>query len=229
MEIERIETTIEGSGPLADAIRSALSDSMAGRGKLTSATLDIQGMSGRKFRYFLNNLVERIPDPRYLEIGSWKGSTFCSAIKGNRVTAVAVDDWSGFGGPVGQFFGHLSEHVSLEARTSVLTSDFRKVDYAALGRFNIYFFDGPHSYQAQYDALELVLSALDEEFVFIVDDWNHRPAREGTEAAIRDHGIQLLHRVEIRTTDDNTHPQNRGERSDWHNGCLIALLRKPTG
>ena len=56
----------------------------------------VDGMSGLKYRYFINTLVGAVPNARYLEIGSWAGSTLCAAIHGNKVTAVAVDDWSQF-------------------------------------------------------------------------------------------------------------------------------------
>ena len=36
-------------------------------------------------------------DARYSEVGVWKGSTLCSAIYGNKVRALAADNWSGFG------------------------------------------------------------------------------------------------------------------------------------
>jgi hypothetical protein len=69
--------------------------------KLDSAQgiYSIDGMSGTKYRFFINSLVRGLPDARYLEVGSWAGSTLCSAIHGNKVLAVAIDNWSEFGGP----------------------------------------------------------------------------------------------------------------------------------
>ena len=39
----------------------------------------MEGLSGRKYRSLINNLIQKIKDPRYLEIGTWLGSTACSA------------------------------------------------------------------------------------------------------------------------------------------------------
>src|SRR5262249_10937869 len=61
--------------------------------------LAISGMSGRLYRMFINNLMRRLHRGRYLEIGSWAGSTLCAAINGNVVHATAIDNWSEFGGP----------------------------------------------------------------------------------------------------------------------------------
>ena len=61
--------------------------------------LTLRGMSSDKVRHFLNNIVGKTKDARYLEIGAWKGSTFISAIyKNNFTKAVAVDNFSEFGG-----------------------------------------------------------------------------------------------------------------------------------
>lgn len=212
---------------LPDAVRGAMNDAINLQGKLSDFVLDIEGMSGRKFRYFINNLLGRIYNPRYLEVGSWAGSTFCSAIYGNTLRAVAVDNWSLFGGPVSHFFSNLSQCCSVQTRTSVVFEDFRKVDFGALGSFNVYLFDGPHAYQDQYDGLAKAIDCLTEEFVFIVDDWNWDDVRTGTYDVIRDLGLDVVLVIEIRTTMDGSTPKLIEKRSDWHNGYFIAVLRKP--
>ncbi|HEY8617299.1 class I SAM-dependent methyltransferase [Phenylobacterium sp.] len=211
---------------LVDAVAKAFDEAREEKGKLVDYVLDIQGMSGRKFRYFLNNVIGYVSNPRYLEIGSWAGSTFCSAIFGNTLKATAIDNWSLFGGPVQHFFMNLANCGGLNARTSVLFEDFRKVDYKALGKFNVYLFDGPHEYQDQYDALTYAWESLTDEFVFIVDDWNWEAVRNGTMDAIRDLGLEVMHQIEVRTTLDNSHPAVGGKESDWHNGYFISVLRK---
>ena len=64
-------------------------------------------MSGRRYRLFVNAFLSGLQDARYLEIGAWAGSTFCSAIYGHAVRAVAIDDWSEFGGLRETFFANL--------------------------------------------------------------------------------------------------------------------------
>ena len=212
------------STPLIEAIKSSLDDALQSKGKLPPDVLDIRGMSGKKYRIFINNLVERTAEARYLEIGSYVGSTLCAAIHGNSVRSLAIDNWSR-GGKRG-FFSNLSKNCSNKTRVSVLAEDFRSVDYGAIGRFNIYMFDGPHEYQDQFDALSYPLMCLDEQFVYIVDDWNWERVRNGTFAAIRSLNLTVLFQVEIRTTLDNTHTKLSGKWSDWHNGYLIAVLQR---
>lgn len=208
------------------ALKRALDRAEARISKLPDHVLTMEGMSGVKYRHLINNLIEALPAARYLEVGSWAGSTLCSAIHGNRVTAVAIDDWSQFGGPVGAFRDNVSRSLSRETAVTVLSQDFRTVDYAALGRFNVYLFDGPHEEADHHDGLTLPLPCLDDQFVFIVDDWNWARVRRGTEAAIARLGLTVRARIEVRTTDDDSHPAISGPDSDWHNGCFIGVLEK---
>jgi predicted O-methyltransferase YrrM len=211
---------------LTAQVRHALAAASMGLSDMDPTVLDIRGMSGRKYRMFINNLIRGMDDARYLEVGTWAGSTLCSAISGNSVRAIAIDNWSEFGGPKDVFQENLKKFSSAESDVRFIESDFRKIDFGELGKFNVYLFDGPHSEQDQYDGIKLALPALDECFVLIIDDWNWERVRLGTARAIRDLGLEALYSVEIRSTLDNSHPTVIMENSDWHNGYFIAVLRK---
>lgn len=217
---------------LVASVRLALDRAVAGTSKLPAELLGMDGMSGRRYRAFINNLIEGLPGARYMEIGTWAGSTLCSAIFGNRVEAVAIDNWSQFGGPSARFFANLAAFKG-GARVSFVERDFRQVDFAGLaavfGPFNVYLFDGPHEYQDQYDGLRSAQPAVDRCYVQIVDDWNWPDVRAGTVDAIADLGLRTELRVEIRTTLDDEHaPQPSGAGSDWHNGYCISVLSRPS-
>ncbi len=195
----------------------------------------IDGMSGKKYRYFINTLVASLDDPRYLEVGSWMGSTLCSAIHGNKVKAVAIDNWSEFGGPKEGFLKNVERFTTPEAHVTFVEADFRTIDFSRLpGLFNVYLFDGPHDAIDQYKGLSMALPCLDNRFVFIVDDWNWGRVRDGTLAAISKCDLTLLYAAAIRTTDNDISPDHllpiedwRAVRDfDWHNGYFIAVLDK---
>ena len=207
-------------------IKSALTLAMQGSSKLDPRILEIPGMSGRRYRMFINNLVSSFPDVHYLEIGSWAGSTLCSAINSNSIRASAIDNWSEFGGPKDKFLANLQQFKTSRAYVNFIEMDFRQVDYSSLGPFNVYLFDGPHSKEDQYDGLRLALCALADLFVLIVDDWNWIQVREGTKEAVVKCGLTEHYSVELRTTLDDSHAELHGENGDWHNGYYIALLSK---
>src|SRR3954467_15320791 len=81
-------------------VKDTLDAAMAEKGLTReSGIYAVNGFSGLKYRFFINRLIGGLSDARYLEVGSWMGSTLCAAIHGNRVRATAIDNWSQFGGP----------------------------------------------------------------------------------------------------------------------------------
>ena len=227
-DITTINSNISGSDHLSLALKSAYDRAEQGQHKLPQWLLDLDGMSGKKYRAVINGIVELVSDARYLEIGSWKGSTVCSAIWGNTCRATAIDNWSQFDGPKDEFDQNTAQCVTGAINFNFIESDFRQVDYSQIGKYNVYMFDGPHSDQDQYDGIGLVLPARDIEFILIVDDWNWDGVRSGTLSALNNLNLEIKSYLEIRTTDNNTQPdESQGrQHGDWHNGYYMAVISK---
>jgi len=221
-QLTQIRTSIRS--PIITKVRDAFSRSLCGEGRLPEEILSMDGMSGRKYRLFINNLVRETEDAHYLEVGVWAGSTLCSAINGNIVRAIAIHNWSEFGGPKNMFIENLEKFRTPQANVEFIEKDFRRVDFSSLGKFNIYLFDGPHAEQDQYDGIVQAREAFSDEFVLIVDDWNWDQVRKGTFSAITELKASLMFALEIRTSFDNVHAHPSGPHSDWHNGYFIAVL-----
>jgi len=214
------------SNDLAQILKKSFDSADQVQHKLPEDLLTMKGMSGKKYRALINNLIEMIPNPRYLEVGCHAGSTFCSAIWKNSCKALAIDNWSLFGGPKDQFFKNLEHFSNPNIESSFIENDFRAVDYTSIGKFNVFMFDGPHEKTDQYDGIKLALPALDDTFIMIVDDWNWLKVKNGTTDALVDLNIEVIANIEINTTDDNSHPNCAYENSEWHNGYYISVLRK---
>ena len=187
--------------------------------------LTMDGMSGKKFRTFINNLVKQTPDARYLEIGSWYGSTACSAMNGNKLDITCIDNWSEHNGRA-MFLKNSDLYKNDNVNLNLIESNFRDVDYSNIGKFNIYMFDGPHNENDQYDGVALVQPALDDTYILIVDDYNHERVRNGTQNALRDLKSNVLCEIIVRTSDNDLQPSPNCQNSDWHNGYYIALVEK---
>ena len=220
-------------------LRIAFFQSLAINTKIPDWIKFMSGMSGKKYRYFINNFISLIADPRYLEIGCWAGSTACSALYGNEVKALCIDNWSEFvdpktinpslnvKNPKKEFEINTKKVISEKIDFKFIESDFRKINYNEVGKFNIYVFDGPHEIKDQYDAIAIVQPSLDDIFILIIDDWNTPHIRHGTLEAINDLNIKIISKIEIMTTQDNTMPKFfQCQFSDWHNGYLIAVCQK---
>lgn len=231
--------TVDGSNPQIDIsitdqeaglvpiLDAAFQAALGGAGLADQHLRHIDGFCGQKQRALLNILVGMTTDARYLEVGVFRGATLCAAIADNRVVAMGVDNWSEYGGKASEFYTNLAAAKHERCKVSILEQDFRTVRFSHIGKFNIYFYDGPHRLADQYDGVTLALPALDEIAVLLVDDWNWDHVREGTTTALRDAGADILSKIEIRTSLDNQIPAVAFGPSDWHNGLFAAVIRNP--
>jgi Methyltransferase domain len=197
----------------------------SGISDLSDTARAIEGMSGQKYRSFVNNYVRATDDAKYLEIGCWKGSTTVAVLAGNKVDVVCIDDWSQFGDSKDQFIQNVRRFLSTDNGLQLFERDFRDVEYGRIGKFNIVMLDGPHALIDHVEAVVLTHSAMTDPVLLIVDDWNWRDVRVGTFLGLKQARLEIHIAVEVRTSFDNTQPAKRGQVSDWHNGYLIALLR----
>ena len=268
------------SHPFARAAVLALDVGAAGRNspdhRLSAEEFALPGMSGEGNRILMNALVRAMHEAattaspamarllddddgggggtvKYLEVGSYKGSTMAAAICGNGAAiqrADSVEDFSEFDGAAARDL--LRKNVRKCESSAVEESSRRKSrkqrmfveggsgspppppppPFAGVtfhesrfqnpallkggladSGFNLYLYDGPHAEQDHYDALALLLPALADEFVLVVDDWAWLSVKGGTRRAIAELGLEVLWGAEA-------------AGPDWHNGCFVGVFRK---
>ena len=217
------------SSELSRSLMAAFREAHSWRVSLPRWVLKMHGMSGRRYRRLVNGLVSRTAAPVYLEVGSWAGSTVCSAIANNKCRAICIDDWSQFGGPRDKFLRNVDRARGISSEVLVIEGDFRLVNFEELeSPANLYLFDGPHSEEDQYDGIVMAQPALQHSYVLIVDDFNWPQVRRGTARAISDLGLEVQASITIRTNSTGAEPTRTFEASDWHNGYFIAVVRKGT-
>lgn len=192
--------------------------------KITNDIIFMEGMTGTKTRHFYNNLLNT-KDARYLEIGTWKGSSVCSAMCNNKATVVCIDNWSEFEGPKSEFLINF-EKFKGDNNATFIENDCFKIDVSTLPKFNIYMYDGNHTSESHYKALLHYYNCLDDVFIFIVDDWNCLEVRVGTTSAIQKLKFKILYEREIRLTWDNSHTPYPEASHTWHNGIYVVILQK---
>ena len=79
-------------------------------------------------------------------------------------------------------------------------------------------YDGCHDEVSHFRALNHFEECLDDEFIYIVDDWNRSKIQRGTFKSIAKNGMETLFKKEI--TYDDINPQT------WWNGIGIFVLKK---
>jgi len=192
--------------------------------KIDDYIIEMDGMTGTKTRHFYNNLLN-FSDARYLEVGTWKGSSVCSAMCSNQAKVVCIDNWSEFEGPKDDFLLNFYRYIGKNNATFI-ENDCFKVDVSKLPKFNIYMFDGEHSYDSHFKALNHFYNCLDDTFIFIVDDWNWLHVRYATKDSIVNLNFKVLYQKEIILTNDNSHTPADIAGKTWWNGIFVAILQK---
>jgi hypothetical protein len=192
--------------------------------------LEYDGYTGTRTRHFYNNICDsdKLSGIKYLEIGTWNGSSSMSAAYKNKITGLFIDNWSQFGGDPNIFRSNMSK-FGKDADVFLLESDCWQVDLNDLdmGPFNVYLFDGDHAELDHFKALDYYIPVLEDVFIFMVDDWNWPNVRDGTMRAIDSLNLHVLFRHEEFVSGDDLEnmPEHHGKKT-WWNGIGIFLLSK---
>jgi protein O-GlcNAc transferase len=164
----------------------------------------VPGFATENKLMLLNLAVRHLdPDEVYVEVGTWQGLSLIGASVGNDdKRLVACDNFSKMGATRDALTRNLADHCP-EACVEVHEADFRGFLESAPwrpARVGAYFYDGPHGFSDQVDALRLIAPHLADHAVIIVDDTEDRPVRAANELVDR-HAPALEPVLDIQSSD----------------------------
>jgi hypothetical protein len=202
--------------------------------KLNQDILDIHGISSNKVKCFLNNICN-LDGATYLEVGVFRGSTFCSAIYGNDIFSIGIDNFmspnltpKGVSQKIGNYYKHNIDILPQEEfllnvkkygdvkKISVYKTDYQTFDFKTLPNVDIIFYDGETKYHDQYVALTNMLPIFSKETILIMDDWNWNSG--AFDKFVEDNNLFISHYREIFTSGE--------DRDDFWNGLGIFLISR---
>jgi hypothetical protein len=207
-----IEQLIEHTKSSVDSANNNIS-------KLTPEILSMDGMSGNKTRHLYNNICS-LSNANYLEIGTWKGSSFISAFYKNEINPIVIDNWAEFNGPKNEFIANVNRFCPNRKFNFIEKDCFKVTDSeikSIYDSIDIYLFDGAHDYESQKKAITYYKHLFSKYVIIIIDDFrSDTPAwsnvKKGTYDGIEESGLIIHHSVEI-----ITHQESSG-RSEYWNG-----------
>ncbi|HSX25471.1 MAG TPA: class I SAM-dependent methyltransferase [Chlamydiales bacterium] len=213
--------------PLIQHVQEGIEQASREMGRLSLEVLKIDGMTSAKGRYLLNHLCS-LPNAVYLEIGSWKGSSFVSALYHNEGLrkSYAIEKWVRFADN-GFDFGDVRDEFYANVRAHLQGLSFKVFENDCFSlnlneipeKITIYFYDGEHRKKDQKEAFTYFNDRLASEFIAIVDDWNWESTRSGTFEAFDQLGYKVLFEQYLPANFD-------GDTANWWNGMYVAVIRK---
>jgi len=201
--------------------------------KLTQDVINIHGITSNKIRCFLNNICSI--GGTYLEIGVFRGATFCSAIYQNNIHAIGLDNFAspnlmpmgvsqklasylkrGIDIPPQEDFINNVKKFGNPEHLDIYKTDYTSFDYTQLPKVNIVFYDGDTRYHDQYTVLKKILPLFSEQTILIMDDWNWNSG--AIDNLIKEENLIVTFKEEIFT-------QGEDMGSFW-NGLGVFLIEK---
>lgn len=222
---ELIDITVYNDKPYTPIQKAlgAFSDALELRSFLPRALLQQEGFSGQLYRAFMNNYFRLSPGYRYLELGAHDGSVFASALHGNNLDALAVDDWEPKEDARRRFMNKLMCVVSPNSRFGMLDKKLGGALPEVLARRGALLFH--EDYTPSAPLLEAILSAEPKMPAFVaMSGWNFAARRQEWIKAIKEcRSFEPCLEISVRTSlDEGADPAAKSPR--WAHGSAISLL-----
>jgi predicted O-methyltransferase YrrM len=193
-------------------IQQAIRDARKEKSKLTGEDISkLHGLSSPCVWHLLNNLASQAKT--YLEVGVFKGSTFLASNHKNNLEAYAVDNFSMNPASAQEFMvntKHLDFTLFFQNAWEVRLENLKNP-------IELYFYDGDHSFEAQYKAIEYYLPAMADEFVYVCDDWNMKKIPNATFTAAKNLKLKVVENHDLFCV----------QKGQWWNGIGICRFKKP--
>lgn len=206
-----------------DNVKDAIEKALRRESKLTPLAISVPALSSLNIRHLMNNLGAI--SEHYMEHGVHRGGLFCSTIfkNNNLKSATAVDsfesDVTNNEGAEKDFLDNVKLCGPLPYNDVLWHNRSFDVDPKFISNpIDLYLFDADHSEDSQCKALTHFISAMADEFIFCVDDYDWKEVQEGTERGIVETGVEVLFSSVWKGNDHD----NEGA---W-NGFAVFLLKK---
>lgn len=189
---------------------------------------DVDGMMSVKKQQLMNLAFSHLDEGEaYFEVGTYRGKSLISAMAGNAPRPVyACDNFCQFEGNSYEILlGNLAKY-ELADHVTFYNCGFLDV-YTPVHLpvpIGLYFYDGAHDYESQYEAIKRVEPFLANEALVIVDDWRNAEdsgsdAMVATQRAVSESAAawELLYELPSRFN---------GDKAMWWNGVGILSFKR---
>lgn len=195
--------------------------------KLTHDVITLEGLTSSKVKMFLNNLCN-LDGSTYLELGVYKGATFCCAMYQNNIKGIAIDGWKNnlqpntstiIGidkeNPQEIFLQNIKAFCSKQD-VDTYKASFQDFNFNIIPTPNIIYYDGEVSELEILTSLSNLFKSIQGTFILVVDDWNWTNKHVKTFLNLSQ--INIHYQKELFTSIEDP--------NDFWNGLGVFLLEK---
>jgi hypothetical protein len=209
-----------------NVVNISIGKALKRQSNLDEKALGIEGYSTPEIRHFLNNICSQIDN--YLEIGTFRGGTSCSAIyKNDNLNAYIMDNFcenSHLGDIRGQFMSNFAACKGKDQNAVWFDEDSFTFDTSKIDKkIDVYLYDGDHDYAHHKNAITHYADVLNDISVLLVDDWNNSAGTEiqaGTYDGLKEKGFKIHKEWNFQTAYNGA--------PIWWNGFFMAVIEKPS-
>ena len=207
--------------------KQAISNAYQGFSKLNAEHMKLEGMTGYKTRHLYNNLCS-LKHANYCEVGTYKGSSFISAMYNNPTCfGYCIDDWTEFEQPREEACKLIKHHLGENATNyKIIDKDCFQVDNLDITKpIDIYMYDAAHTYEVHKKAITHYKQFFAKYVIILIDDWtcDYMQVQPGTFDGIKEAGLKVHFQHEIGLV--NTNFQHVGGDTFW-NGCGVFVCER---
>jgi hypothetical protein len=212
---------------LIQHIEQSIAKAWEHESRLPPETLEIGGRISPKIRHLLNNLCS-LPDTVFLEVGSWRGASFVSALAGNDDTVqwgCAIDSWCKRGGEPEPGYG-ANERMFDEAVARFLGAYGERLHKIKQDLFTIaslpmvptiFYYDADHT-QTEAGTRHF-FDMIADTCIVCLDDWSWDYVQAGWREALRESDRFVVREWELPTgKSKDTHL--------WWEGFYVCVLER---
>ena len=224
-------------------VKAALEQADNERSKISERERELHGLSSTRLKCLINNLCAA-EKTNYLEIGVYKGSTIISAVMGNDVKAIGVDNfmydereprkWA----PEGDIWYNVKSQMEANIKRydlhpetkipgaiTLIEKSFEEVEWAKQPKFNVCLFDvSPINQKVYDDFFEKVIVSLAQECVVVfTGQSNAQHAEELNKTLIRHQDKLDIQYSELRISG------GLADATRYYSGARIVGIKKKSG
>lgn len=182
-------------------------------------------MSTVRVYAIINAIVScMVEGENYVEVGMYQGGSTISALLGNLARAIGVDNFAEFTGTnsMDRTKANL-EKFGVADRITLHDKGFKEffAELPATFPIHVYYYDGAHDEQTQYEGMEAAWPHLRHGSIVIVDDYTYPEVQRAVNRFVANHfnTVKFLFMFDPIYNTDPT----------WWNGCVVLRVTDERG